>query len=69
MGDVNYTPRTWVSGEVVTAAEMNAEVKTLATGIQAAYTTIATTWTGTTTNPAIGNGSLNMRYERIGHTS
>jgi hypothetical protein len=68
MGDVNYTPRTWVSGEVVTAAEMNAEVKTLATGIQAAYTTFATTWTGTTTNPVIGNGSLNMRYVRIGKT-
>jgi hypothetical protein len=68
MGDVNYTPRTWTASEVVTAAELNAEIKTFTTGAMAAYTSIATTWTGTTTNPAIGNGSLNMRYERIGHT-
>lgn len=66
--DVNYTPRTWVPGEVVTAAEMNAEIKTALTGVQSAWNTYTATWTGTTTSPVIGNGSLTGRYARLGKT-
>src|SRR5690242_17937039 len=69
MGDVNYTPKTWAPGPpAVTAADLNAEIKTPWTGVQSAWTSYTPVWTGTTTNPVIGNGSLNGRYARLGKT-
>jgi len=61
---LNSTPRTWVAGEVVTAAEMNTEVRDAFTGIQAAWGG----WTPTWTNLTVGNGSLVPRFNRIGAT-
>lgn len=65
---VNTTPRTWVSSEVVTAAEMNTEIRDFAAGIQSAWTTFTPTWTGSGSNPAIGNGTFTARYQRVGKT-
>jgi len=65
---LNSTPRTWASSEVVTAAMMNVEVRDAFTGIQAAWTSYTPTWTGTTTNPVIGNGTISGRYMQVGKT-
>lgn len=65
---INYTPRTWVDPEIVTDAMLNAEVRDPLAGIQAAWTTYTPTWTGSITNPSIGNGTLAGRYLRLGKT-
>lgn len=62
------TPRTWVVGEVVTAAYLNAEVRDQFNDIIAAWTTYTPTWTAATTNPVLGNGTIVGRYKRIGKT-
>lgn len=60
------TPRTWVVGEVVSAAEMNAEIRDQWNDVLAAWTSYTPTWTAATTNPAIGNGTITGRYKQIG---
>lgn len=55
-------------GEVVTALEMNTEVRDFAAGLQAAWTSFASVWTGTVTNPALGNGTQVCRYNLVGKT-
>lgn len=65
---LNTTPRTWVAGEIVSAAEMNTEVRDAITGIQAVWTTYTPSWTGATTNPVIGNGVIVGRYLQVGKT-
>ena len=65
---LNTTPRTWVAGEVSTAANFNAEVRDAFTGIQAAWTSYTPSWTGATTNPVIGNGTITGAYLQIGKT-
>lgn len=62
------TPRTWVVGEVVTAAIQNAEIRDQFNDIIAAWTTYTPTWTAATTNPVLGNGTIVGRYKRIGKT-
>lgn len=62
------TPRTWVAAEVVTAAEMNAEVRDAITGIEAAWTSYTPAWTATTTNPVLGNGTIIGKYRQINKT-
>lgn len=62
---INYTPRTWVAGEVVTAAFMNTEIRDALTGIQAAWTA----YTPTATNFTVGNGTLLGRWQRLGKTA
>ena len=64
---LNTTPRTWVAGETVTATLMNTEVRDALTGIQAAWTAYAPTWTATS-NPSLGNGVMTGAYQRIGKT-
>lgn len=63
-----YTPRTWTTGEVVTAAFMNNEIGTPFTGLQAAWSSYTPTWTGSTTNPVLGNGTMVGRYNQVGKT-
>jgi hypothetical protein len=65
---LNTTPRTWVAGETVSAAEMNTEVRDAITGIEAAWTAYSPSWTSTGTAPVLGNGTLTGSYLRIGHT-
>lgn len=54
------TAPSYVTGQVVTAAQLNA----LQDGIQAAFTA----YTPTVTNLTLGNGVMNARYIRIGKT-
>ena len=64
---INTTPATWTAGEVVAASKMNSQIRDVATGIQASWSTYTPTWGGTS-NPAIGNGVLSGRYMRVGKT-
>ncbi|MFI0825731.1 hypothetical protein ACH4Q7_14885 [Streptomyces roseolus] len=61
-------PRTWVVGEVVTAAYMNAEIRDQWNDMLAAWTSYTPSWTASTTNPVLGNGTLVGRHKRIGRT-
>lgn len=64
---MSTTPRTWVVGEVVTAAEMNTEIRDQFNDLFAAW---LTTWTPTlgasTTNPTLL--TTTGRYKLIGKT-
>lgn len=59
-------PRTWVAGEIVTAALMNTHVRDNEKMLSDAWGPYTVTWTATTTNPSIGNGSLTGAYMQIG---
>lgn len=62
---LNTTPRTWVAGEVVTAAEMNTEVRDALTGIQTAWTA----YTPTTAGVTLGTGgTITGAYMQVGKT-
>jgi len=65
---LNTTPATWVTGTVVTAAQLNLEVRDALTGLQAAWTAYTPAWTATTTNPTIGNGTITGAYLQMGKT-
>ncbi|MFE9738805.1 hypothetical protein [Streptomyces sp. NPDC006477] len=59
------TPRTWVVGEVVTAAYMNAEIRDQWLDVLAAWVTYTPVWTASV-NPSLGNGSIVGRSKKIG---
>lgn len=65
------TPRTYSAGATLTAAQLN-ENRDAWLGVTAAWTTDARSstvvWTGTGTNPALGNGVLISKYMQIGKT-
>jgi hypothetical protein len=65
---MTFAPRTWVVGEVVTAALMNQEIRDQINSMLAAWTSYTPTWTAATTNPVLGNGTLVGRYMKIGRT-
>jgi hypothetical protein len=65
---MTFAPKTWVVGEVVSAAIMNQEVRDQFNSIFGAWTSYTPTWTGATTNPVIGNGTLTGRYIKVGRT-
>lgn len=66
---LNTTPRTFVTGELETAAIFNAELRDALTGIQSAWTSFTPTWSVSSgTAPAIGNGTLSAAYQQIGKT-
>lgn len=56
-----YTGSVWVA--VSSAAAM-----TLATGAAAAWASFTPTWSGSVTNPAIGNGTFDGKYLQVGKT-
>ena len=60
------SPRTWVAGETVTAALMNTHVRDNLKAIGDAWTSYTVTWTGSSTNPAIGNGTKTGAYIQAG---
>jgi hypothetical protein len=60
------TPRTWVSGEVVTAALLNTHLRDNLNAIANLWTTYTPTWGSSGTAPAIGNGTLAGRYAQSG---
>lgn len=61
---LNTTPSTWVASAVLTAAQLNLQVRDALTGIQAAWTAYTPTSTGIT----LGNGTLTGRSNRMGKT-
>ncbi|WP_416983562.1 hypothetical protein [Streptomyces sp. T028] len=65
---MTFAPRTWVVGEVVTAALLNQEVRDQFNSIFAAWTSYTPTWTAATTNPVLGNGTITGRYMKVGRT-
>lgn len=56
------SPRTWVSGEALTASNLNVHVRDNLKAVGDAWTSYAPTWTAATTNPVIGNGTLTGAY-------
>lgn len=60
------SPRTWVSGETVTAALLNTHVRDQFDAIGDPWNTYSPSWTATTTNPSIGNGTISGRYVELG---
>lgn len=65
---MTFAPRTWVVGETVTAAFLNAEIRDQFNSMFAAWTSYTPTWTSTGTAPALGNGTLVGRYMKVGRT-
>ncbi|MET7779559.1 hypothetical protein ABZU94_29685 [Streptomyces mirabilis] len=65
---MTFTPRTWVVGEVVSAAIMNQEIRDQFNSMFAAWTPYTPTWTSSGTAPNIGNGTLTGRYQKYGRT-
>lgn len=65
---MTFAPRTWVVGEVVTAALMNQEIRDQWNTVLAAWTAYTPSWTAATTNPVLGNGTLTGAYMKIGRT-
>lgn len=64
---MTFTPRTWVVGEVVTAALLNQEIRDQFNSMFAAWTTYTPTWGAENGSaPSLGNGTLNADYMKIG---
>ena len=63
---MTFAPRTWVVGEVVSAALMNQEIRDQINSMLAAWTAYTPAWSGTGTS--IGNGVINGRYMLVGKT-
>jgi len=64
---VTFTPRTWVVGEVVSAATMNQEIRDQINSMLDPWTSYTPAWTATT-DPVLGNGTILGRYMKIGRT-
>lgn len=60
------SPRTWVAGETPTAATFNLHIRDNFKAIGDAWTAYTPTWTATTTDPVIGNGTINGKYMAAG---
>jgi hypothetical protein len=66
---VTFSPRTWTSGEVATAAMMNTEIRDQFNSFFGAWTTYTPgIFAETGTAPTIGNGTLTGRYLKTGRT-
>lgn len=65
---MTFAPRTWVVGEVVSAAILNQEIRDQLNEMFAAWTTYTPAWSAATTQPNIGNGVLTGRYIKVGRT-
>lgn len=59
-------PRTWVAGETVTAALLNVHLRDNLNTFSDPWTAYTPTWTATTTNPTLGNGSIEGAYILVG---
>ncbi|MEW2567625.1 hypothetical protein [Streptomyces sp. NPDC047070] len=63
------TPRTWVVGEVVSAALLNTEIRDQLNSFFGAWTDYTPSWIAETGGtPTIGNGTLTGRFLKIGRT-
>jgi hypothetical protein len=64
---MTFAPRTWVVGEVVSAAIMNQEIRDQFNSMFGAWTPYTPVWTAST-NPVLGNGTIIGRYMKFGRT-
>lgn len=62
------TPVSPAAGQLIDKAFWDAQVYQQHVDMQAAWTTFTSTWSGATTNPVLGNGSLDTAYMKIGKT-
>ena len=65
---MTFAPRTWVVGEVVSAALMNQEIRDQFNTFFGAWTSYTPTFGSTGTAPAVGNGTLTGQYMKIGRS-
>ncbi|MGD6761346.1 hypothetical protein ACOKM5_20645 [Streptomyces sp. BH097] len=66
---MTFAPRTWTTGEVVTAAMMNTEVRDQFNSFFGAWSSYTPTWQAEGgANPTLGNGTIVGRYLKIGRT-
>lgn len=65
---VDFTPTPLAAGTFPTAAQLNESGADAWTDIQAAWDSYTATWTGSTTNPVIGDGTITGVYMRVGKT-
>lgn len=59
------SPRTYVAGELVTAAILNTDIRDNLLALST-WVSFTPTWTGSGSNPSIGNGTLTGKYVRAG---
>lgn len=59
-------PRTWVSGETVTAALLNTHLRDNLKALGDPWTAYTPTWTAATSNPTLGNGTITGSYIQTG---
>lgn len=64
------TPKSWVAGDVLTAAQMNAQLRDAFLGaFPLGPPDVAwTAWTPTFTNFTLGNGTVDAKYSRVGRS-
>lgn len=67
MGNLNFTPQTWVSA-MIDATDFNTDIRDAFKEIQDPWDAYTPTWTAATTNPTIGNGTISGAYNRLGKT-
>lgn len=66
---MTFAPRTWTTGEVVTAAMMNTEVRDQFNSFFGGWSVYTPGWfVETGSVPTLGNGSLTGRYLKTGRT-
>jgi hypothetical protein len=65
---MTFAPRTWVVGEVVSAAIMNQEIRDQFNSMFGAWTAYTPSWTSSGTAPSLGNGTIIGRYMKFGRT-
>lgn len=65
---MTFAPRNWTTGEVVTAALLNQEIRDQLNSIFDAWTAYTPTFTSSGTAPSLGNGTVSGRYMKVGRT-
>lgn len=60
------TPSTWTAGAVLTAAQLNVQLRDNMKAIGDPWASYTPQWLGATTNPVIGNGTLTGNYMQAG---
>lgn len=65
MGTFTAAARTWATDEVVTAANLNAQLRDLINGF-GAWTAYTPVWSTASTQPVLNNGTIDGKYLQIG---
>lgn len=60
------TTKTFADNEVLTYTDMNTYTQTPLLALGDAWTSATPNWSGSVSNPAIGNGTLTSYYKRLG---